>query len=143
MQVCNLLKHVICAKPPFLHSLDVLLKMFVNSLAVLNQQTLEITDNVHWFQTQLMESYLVIGSGQTRDLSVVHFSIKTVWIPRLVSGLMVSGIHLKFTFYSKIFLSLQQVGGEVHVSIHACMDEYLRCTIAYANLLLGARKNVY
>ena len=44
-----------------------------------------------------------------------------------------SGIDLKFTFYSKIFLSLQSVYGEVHVSIHACLNNYLRCTIVYAN----------
>ena len=43
--------YVICAKSPFLHSLDVPIKMFANSLAVLNQQTLEMTDRVHCFQT--------------------------------------------------------------------------------------------
>ena len=31
---------------------------------------------------------------------------KAMWIPRLGSELMVSAIDLKFTFYSKIFLSL-------------------------------------
>ena len=31
---------------------------------------------------------------------------KTVWIPILGSGLMVSGTGLKFTFYSKTFLSM-------------------------------------
>ena len=40
------------------------------------------------------------------NISVVSFSIKTVWIPRLGSQLMMSGIDLKFTFYPKIFLSL-------------------------------------
>ena len=38
-----------------------------------------------------------------------------------------SRIDLKFTFYSKIFLSLWQVHGEVHVSVHACTSDYLRC----------------
>ena len=43
---------VICAKPPFLHSLDGPLKMFqINTFAVLKQQTLEKTDPVHCFQT--------------------------------------------------------------------------------------------
>ena len=35
---------------------------------------------------------------------------------------MVSGIDLIFT------LSLQQVQGEVHISIHTCTNNYLRCT---------------
>ena len=63
---------VICAKHPFLHSLNVLIKMFTNSLAVLNQQTLGmtslavlnqqtlgITNHTHCFQTQLIESCVV------------------------------------------------------------------------------------
>ena len=59
-----------------------------------------------------------------------------------------SRIDLKFIFYSKIFLSLWQVHGEVHVGVHACTSDYLRCinvrcTIVYANLLLGAQKNVH
>ena len=36
----------------------------------------------------------------------VSFTIKTVWIPIPV-WMIVSGIDLKFTFYPKIFLSLQ------------------------------------
>ena len=40
---------VICAKATFLHSLDVQIKMFTNSLTVLNQQTLGRTDHVHCF----------------------------------------------------------------------------------------------
>ena len=51
---------VIRAKPTFLHSLDVPMKLFANSLAVLNQQTLGWTDHVHCFQTQLTESCLVL-----------------------------------------------------------------------------------
>ena len=46
---------------------------------------------------------LVLGRQETYLL--FHSLQKTVWILRLVSGLMVSGIDLKFTFYSKIFLS--------------------------------------
>ena len=42
---------VTCAKPPFLYSLEVPIKMFANSLAVLNQRTLRRTDHVHCFQT--------------------------------------------------------------------------------------------
>ena len=45
---------VICAKSPFQHSLDVPIKMFANSLAVLNQQI-----HVHCFQTQLTESFYI------------------------------------------------------------------------------------
>ena len=37
IQLSTFTHHVICAKPPFLHSLDVLLKMFTNSLADFNQ----------------------------------------------------------------------------------------------------------
>ena len=51
---------VICAKSTFLHRLDVPIKMFDNSLAALNQQTLGRTDHVHCFQTQLTESFLVV-----------------------------------------------------------------------------------
>ena len=51
---------VICAKYPFLHSLDVPIKMFANSLVVLNQQTLVTAYHVHCFQTQLTESCLVV-----------------------------------------------------------------------------------
>ena len=36
MQVCHLSKFVICENFAFLHSLDVLLKMFANSLLVVN-----------------------------------------------------------------------------------------------------------
>ena len=35
---------------------------------------------------------------------------------------MVSGINLMFTF------SLQQVQSKLHVSIHSCTNDYLRCT---------------
>ena len=51
---------VICAKPPFLHSLDGPLKMFqINTFAVLKQQTLEKTDPVHCFQTQSVVSFSI------------------------------------------------------------------------------------
>ena len=126
---------VICAKPPFLHSLDVPIKMFANNLAVLNQQTLRRINHVHCFQTQFMESCLVVWFWVDKR-PIFCFSIKkTVWIPRFYSQLMVSGIDLQFTFYSKIFLSLQYV--------HACTNNYLRCTIVYANMLLSAQKNIY
>ena len=78
-----------CAPDPYiLPSLDVPIKMFANSLAVLNQQTLGRTDHAHCFQTQFTESCLV------------------TWLSRLDSGLMVSRTDLKFTFHSKILLSL-------------------------------------
>ena len=41
---------------PFLHSLDVPVKVFANSLAVLNLQKLGRADHVHCFQTQMRES---------------------------------------------------------------------------------------
>ena len=41
---------VIYAKPPFLHGLDVLIKVFANSLADLNQQTLGRTEHVYCFE---------------------------------------------------------------------------------------------
>ena len=72
MYVCNLLKHVICEN---FHSYIVLIKMFVNSLAVLKQQTLGRADYVHCFQTQLTESCLVFGSAETGDLSLSGFSL--------------------------------------------------------------------
>ena len=110
---------VICAKSPFLHSLNVPIKMFTNSLAVLNQQTLGTTGHTHCFQTQLTESCLA-DWFQVDKRPVCYFFL--VWIPRLGSGLMVSEIDLTFT------LSLQQVQGEVHVSIHSCTNDYLKCT---------------
>ena len=94
----------ICAKPPFLHSLDVPIKMFTNSLAVLHQKTLERTDRIHCFQILqilLIESCLVVWFQV--DKSLWFPSLKKVWICRLDSGLMVSGIYLKFIFYSKKF----------------------------------------
>ena len=30
--------------------------------------------------------------------------------------------------------------GKVHVSVHVCMNDYLWCTIVFADMLLGARK---
>ena len=97
---------VICAKPPFLNSLDVPIKMFANSLAILNQQTLGRIDHVHLLSNTVdrkLQDCLVLGRQETYLLFL--FVLKTVWIPRLGSGFMVSGIDLKFTSYSKIFLS--------------------------------------
>ena len=90
---------------------------------------------------------VVLGRQETYLLFLPLW--KTIWIPRLGSGLLVSGIDLKFTCYSKIFL--------YHCS--RCTERYtlaytraqttiwgalnVRCTIVYANMLLGARKNVY
>ena len=59
---------VICAKPPFLHSLDVQIKMFANNLAVLNQQMLEMANHVHYFQILLMESCLVVWFWKEKNL---------------------------------------------------------------------------
>ena len=60
-----------------------------------------------FFKQQLTESCVVYGSAYARDLSVIVFSLqKTACVLRLGSGLMVSRIELKFTLYSKIFLSL-------------------------------------
>ena len=42
---------VICAKSPFIYSLDVPIKMYTNSLVILNQQTVGMTNHVHCFQT--------------------------------------------------------------------------------------------
>ena len=67
---------VMCVKPPFLHSLDVPIKMFTNSLAVLNQKTLRWTSRVLCFQRQLTESCLVVWFWPEKDPSVVSFSIK-------------------------------------------------------------------
>ena len=56
---------VICAKATFLHSLDVQIKMFTNSLTVLNQQTLGRTDHVHCFlllkKKHIMTPFLGMG----------------------------------------------------------------------------------
>ena len=51
-----------CAKPSFLHSLDVPIEMFANSFTVLKQQTLgrTRTKHVHCFQTQLTRCCTII-----------------------------------------------------------------------------------
>ena len=86
---------VFCAKPTFLHSLDVPIKMFSNSLTVLNQQTLGRTDHVHRLQTQLTESCLVVWFWvDNRPVCCFFPYKKTVWILSLGSRLMVSGISL-------------------------------------------------
>ena len=45
---------VICAKPLFLHGLDVQIEMFANTLAVLNQQM-----HMHCFETLFTESFYI------------------------------------------------------------------------------------
>ena len=97
---------VICENPSFLYSLNVPIKMFVNSVAVLTQKTLGSIDHVHCFQTQSTESCLVWFWVGKRAVCLFVLYKKTVWIPRLGSELMVSGTDLKFTFYFKLFLSL-------------------------------------
>ena len=94
---------VICAKTSFLHSIDVLIKMFANSLAVLNQETLYRTDHVHWFQILLMETCLVVWFWLDNKTCCFLFQKKSGHAGRLGSGLMVSRIDLQFTFYSKKF----------------------------------------
>ena len=47
---------VICAKTPFLHTFDVLIKMFANSLKPTNTET----DHVYCFEIQLMKSGVVV-----------------------------------------------------------------------------------
>ena len=98
---------VICARSPFLHSLNVPIKMFTNSLAVLNQQTLRTTDHTHcFFFLSLLSNivdgklsgWLVLGRQET---CLLFFSLwNKVWIARLGSGLMVNGIDLTFTLHS-------------------------------------------
>ena len=103
--------------------------MFPNSLAILNQPALWRTDHIHCFQTQLTKSCMDVRFWIDKRPVCFFFSLqKIVWIPRLGSGLMVSEIGLKFTSYSKIFISFWWVYGEVHVSIHACTSNYLRHT---------------
>ena len=61
-----------------------------------------------WYSSCKGFNSLFSAETQKKVLSS-HMSEKkkqTVWIPRLGSELMVTGIDLKFTFYSKIFLSL-------------------------------------
>ena len=67
---------VICVKPPFLHSLDVPIKMFTNSPAVLNQETQRLTDHVYCFQRQLTESCLVVWFWVDKSLFCCFFLYK-------------------------------------------------------------------
>ena len=96
----------------------------------------ERTHNVHCFQTQLTENCLVVWFWVDRDSSVISFSIKNSlnFQTRFSSGLIV------FTFYSKIFLSW--VHGAVHVRVHACTSNFLRCTIMCANVIRCTKKRV-
>ena len=61
---------VIIAKSSFLHSLDVPIKMFANSIAVSNQQILEKTNHVHCFQTQSTKSCLAVWFWVGKRLSL-------------------------------------------------------------------------
>ena len=54
---------VICAKPPFLHSLNVLIKIFTNSLAVLNQHTLGKNNIFIAFKHSCLTVVWLFGSG--------------------------------------------------------------------------------
>ena len=47
-------------KPTFLHSFYVQIKMFRNTLALFNQQTMGRTDHAHCFQIQLTKGCLVV-----------------------------------------------------------------------------------
>ena len=78
------------------YSLDVLIKMLANNLAVLNQQTLERTNQCSLLSNTVdgeLSTCLILGRHEP--------VIKPVWICRLGPGLMVSGIDLAFTFCSK------------------------------------------
>ena len=111
-----------------LHSLDVPIKMFANSIAVLNQQIPGNTDHTHSFQTQLMKGCLVVWLWVDKRPVCCNFLYgKQSGYPDQVL-VKVSGIDLKFTFCSEILLSLYQAHGEVHVSVHACTNGYSRCT---------------
>ena len=93
-------------KPTFLHSLYVQIKMFPNSLALFNQPTMGRTDHAHCFQIQLTKSCLVVWLWVDKRRVCCFFPLslwKTVWVPRLDSRLMLSGIGLKFTFTLKHF----------------------------------------
>ena len=88
---------------------------------------------------------LVLGRQETHLLFI---SLKTIWIPRLGSGLMVSGIDLKFTFTLKYFyLCSRFTARYTIVYTHAITTiwgaQNVMCTVVYANMLLGAKKNVY
>ena len=86
--------------------------MSANSLAVLNPETPRKTDHIPCFQTQLTESCLVVWFWIDKGF---HSLYEAVWIPRLVPGLIVSGIDLKSTLKSTL-------------SIYMCVARY---TLAY------------
>ena len=75
------------AKIWFLYSLDVLIKMFANNVAVLNQQIPGNTNHIHYFQTQLtkLPGCLVLCRQQTRLMknsldTHTRFWVHSEWI---------------------------------------------------------------
>ena len=69
----------------------------------------------------------IVSDDMPENMSVVSFSI--INSLDIQTRFWVDGEWNRPSvyFYSKIFLSLQQVHGEVHVSVHMCTNDYLRC----------------
>ena len=111
---------VICVKSPFLHSLDVPMKMFANSLTILNQQTWGMIDCVHCFQTQFTESCLVVWF-QVDKRRVCYF-----FLYKRKSGypdqVLVDGEWNRPHVYLSVVVGARQ-GTHQHTLVH----DYFRC----------------
>ena len=99
---------VICENPSLLYSLNMPIKMFANSVTALTPKTLDRPSSLLSNTVDGKLSSLVLGRKESR-LLFRPLPKKTVWIPRLGSELMVSGIDHEFTFCSKLFVFLKYV----------------------------------
>ena len=132
---------VICAKPTFLHGLDVPIKLIANSLAVLNQQTMEGTDHVHCFQTQLMKKCLVVWFWVNKRAVSCFFLYKNSLDMRVEQTLSLPSALKYFCLCSRCTARYTSVYKRARTTILGARN--LRYTIINVNMLLRAQKNVY
>ena len=98
-------RSVICEKLPFLHSLDVLIKMFANSRVVLTNKHWEEPTMFNAFKHSWPKVFFFCFCLEKKLFCNCFFSKKNnLCIPKLGSGLMVSGIDLKFTLLKYFYL---------------------------------------
>ena len=130
---------VICEKPPFLHSLDALIKMLAKSLAVLKKQTQRMADHIHRFQTQLTERCLFIWFWVDKRPVCCFISIKNSLDTQ--TRFRVDGewnwpkVHLCSRCTTRYTLAYTRARTTYSSTRN------VRCTIVYASILLGARKS--
>ena len=112
---------IICSKPSFLHNRMSKLKCSLTAFLSTNTGKYKPCSLLSSTVERKLSGCLVLGWQETHMLFLSLW--KTVWIPRLGSGFMVSGIDLKFTFYSKIFIFVIRRGTCQHTCVHKQLFE--------------------